>query len=134
MRADNKVVCPYNQIRESLTPLPMLTPGQRVLILSRLPLFAQALRYLIENAGLTVVGLNLDTNQALTQIETLQPDIIILDDTELSPLLLKTFLDHAPSVRIICLTLDGNLIRVYDRQQLNANHVQDFVNILNVTE
>lgn len=108
--------------------------GRRVLIFSSPPLFAQAVRHLVEGSGSTVVGLEPYTDEALTRIQSLQPDIIILNDTELSPLLLTSLLDYAPTVRVIRLELDGNLIRVYDRHQLNACEAQDFVNILSMPE
>ena len=89
---------------------------------------------MIEDSGLIVVGLEPYTEEALTRIQSLQPDIIILDDTEPSPLPLTRLLDCAPTVRVIRLESDGNLIRVYDRHQLNACEAQDFVNILSIPE
>ncbi len=109
-------------------------PERRVLIFSKEPLFAQALRRLVEDNGLTIVGLESCTDEAPTRIQMLRPDIIILNDTEISPPLLTTLLDCAPTVRVIRLTLDGNLIRVYDRHQLVAYEAQDFVNILSIPE
>lgn len=108
--------------------------GQRVLIFSKPFLFARGLSRLIEESGLIVVGLESRTDDALAHIQRLQPDIIILDDTVLSPLLLTSLLDCAPTVRVIRLGLEGNLIRVYDKHQLNASHAQDLVNILSVPQ
>lgn len=106
--------------------------GQRVLIFSNPPLFAQAVRYLVENSGLAVVGVEPYTDEALTRAQDLQPDIIVLAETELSPLVLPKLLDVAPTIRIICLELNGNLIRVYDRHQLIACQAQDLIKILNI--
>ena len=92
----------------------MQISGQRVLIFSKPPLFARGIGHLIEASGLVVVGTELTTDEALTRVQTLQPDIIIFANVEVSPLQLITLLDYAPNVRIVCLGLEGNLIRVYD--------------------
>ncbi len=108
--------------------------GQRVVIFSKPSLFARGISRLIEESGLIVVGTELSTDEALTRVQSLLPDIIILANAEPSPSQIITLLDYAPNVRVVCLTLERNLIRVYDRHQLDAHEAQDFVNVLNVPE
>jgi chemotaxis response regulator CheB len=108
--------------------------GRRVLIFSSSHLFAQAVRHLVEGSGLNVVGLEPYSDEAAERIQRLQPDIIILNDTQLSPLQLTSLLDYAPTVRVIRIEMDGDLITVYDRHELNAHAAQDFVNTLKMPE
>lgn len=106
--------------------------GRRVLILSGQPLFAQALRNVVENSASEVVGVESYDEGTWARVQALQPDIIILDDADLPPLLLSGLLDYAPTVRVIRLTLQDNLMRVYDGQQLTAYQAQDLVDVLSV--
>lgn len=108
--------------------------GRRVLILSGQALFAHALRSLIEGSAFQVVGVEPYNDVKATHIQNLQPDVIILDDMDLPPLLLPKLLDCFPSVRILRVMLEGNAVRVYDGHELNVDRAKDFLDALCLAE
>ena len=103
--------------------------SHQILILSNQPLFAQAVRNLVEaNGGLKVLGIEAHDDKIMDRVKELCPDIIILgDEKDLPSTVLPTLLNALPGVRIIRLTLDGNVIRVYDCHQMVAHCAKDLV-------
>lgn len=103
--------------------------SHQILILSNQPLFAQAVRNLVEaNGGLKVLGIETHDDKIMDRVKELCPDIIILgDEKDLPSTVLPTLLNALPGVRIIRLTLDGNVIRVYDCHQMVAHCAKDLV-------
>jgi DNA-binding NarL/FixJ family response regulator len=106
---------------------------QRTLIISDQLLFAQGLRTLIETQiGIQVICIEQHCVNLLEQVAELQPDIIILSENHDAPSSLPlALLDTAPQVRIIRLSLDGNLIHIYDGHQSIANCAGDLIATLN---
>jgi chemotaxis response regulator CheB len=104
---------------------------RRVLILADQPLFAQAVRSLVEsNSRMSIVGVEPPGQDTLERVRSLRPDVIIFEsEGEQSPLL-PVLLDNQPKVRLIQLTLAENVIRVYDRRQITARRAQDLMDIL----
>lgn len=106
--------------------------AKRVLILSDQPLFAQGVRALIQaNAAANVIGVEPCDENVATVVHALQPDLIILEDAQdPPPALFMSLLDVLPHLRLIRLSLDRNVMRVYEKQQLVANGAQDLVRVL----
>jgi DNA-binding NarL/FixJ family response regulator len=105
----------------------------RILILSDQALFAQGVRTLIENAGSAeIVGIEPFGADILDRVMRLQPDIIILgEDQDLGSSFPLALLDAVPNIRVIRLSLDGNVMHVYDGHRCAANKVEDLVAMLN---
>jgi DNA-binding NarL/FixJ family response regulator len=57
----------------------VLSAPARVLIVDDNPWFLEAARMLLEGEGLTIAGLASTTVEALSQVEALQPDIVLVD-------------------------------------------------------
>lgn len=103
--------------------------SRRILILSNQPLFAQAVRNLVESNGqMKVIGVRSYDSHTIGQLKALRPQIIVLgDEKDLPSTILPTLLDAMPGIRIIRLTLDGNVIRVYDCHHMIAHQANDLV-------
>lgn len=106
--------------------------AERVLILSDQPLFAQGVRALIQaSAVANVIGVEPCDENVAAIVHTLHPDLIILEDAQdPSPALVMALLDALPDVRLIRLSLDRNVMSVYEGRQLVANGAQDLVRVL----
>ena len=104
-----------------------LVSNHRVLIVSDQPLFAQGVRALVETrTRAEVIGIESYGANILDRAARLQPDIIILGaDQDVPPLLPLALLDTSPNVRVIRLSLDGNVMHVYDGHRLAANSAED---------
>jgi DNA-binding NarL/FixJ family response regulator len=57
----------------------VLSAPARVLIVDDNPWFLEAARMLLEGEGLTIAGLATTTGEAISQVEALQPDIVLVD-------------------------------------------------------
>ena len=103
--------------------------SRRILILSNQPLFAQAVRNLVESNGqMKVIGVRAYDSDTVGQLKVLRPHVIVLgDEKDLPSTILPTLLDAMPGIRIIRLTLDGNVIRVYDCHHMIAHQANDLV-------
>ncbi len=106
--------------------------ARRVLILSNQPLFAEGVRSLLTaNDSLQVIGVEKYCESTLARVRELTPDIVILgDDKDMPPQLLTELLD-VPELRVVRVTLEGNVIHLYNGHQIVAHQAQDFVNLLN---
>ena len=106
--------------------------AERVLILSDQPLFAQGVRSLIQaSAAANVIGVEPCDENAATVVRELCPDVVILEDAQdPPPALFMMLLDAMPDVRLIRLSLDKNVMRVYEGHQLVADGAQDLVRVL----
>jgi len=103
--------------------------NHRVLIVSDQPLFAQGIRTLVETrTRAEVIGTESYGVNILDCATRLQPDIIILvEDQNVPSLLPLALLDTSPNVRVVRLSLDGNIMHVYDGHRLAANSAEDLV-------
>jgi cytochrome c oxidase subunit 2 len=107
---------------------------RRVLIASSHPLFGQGLRGLIkkrQEAGVEVVGMVSNLGEAISALERLNPDLIIVDydDVNLNrDEFLARFVEGEQKLRVVLLSLQsaGNAI-VYDRRTLAASQIDDWL-------
>ncbi|HEX9027956.1 MAG TPA: cytochrome c oxidase subunit II [Anaerolineales bacterium] len=116
-----------------MTILPPAKP-RRVLIASSHPLFGQGLRRLLQErqgAGVVVVGMVSNLDQALTALEKLDPDLIIVDydDVVLNrDEFLARFVEGEKKLRVVLLSLQSaqNAI-IYDRRTLAASQIDNWL-------
>ncbi len=94
---------------------------RRVYIVWFYPLFHETVRLLLDGAGIEVVGANSDAEAAHSAIEQLEPDTIIIEETD----------DAAPidsqvyellemndwGSRVVRLSLQDNELRLYHRER-----------------
>jgi DNA-binding NarL/FixJ family response regulator len=111
-----------------------ITPIRRVLIASSHPLFGQGLRSLLQersNAGVEVVGMVANLEQALESIEKLNPDLVIVDydDRALNrDEFLARFVEGEKKMRLVLLSLQSRRdALIYDRRTLAASQITDWL-------
>jgi DNA-binding NarL/FixJ family response regulator len=107
---------------------------RKVLIASSHGLFAQGLRSLLRErqaAGVEVVGVVSDLEQAMGALEKLDPDLIIVDyDDEAMNRdeFLARFVEGEKKLRVVLLSLQsGKEALVYDRRTLAASQIDDWL-------
>ena len=107
---------------------------RRVLIASSHALFGQGLRSLLEErkqAGVIVVGMVFNLEQAVEALEKLNPDLIIVDyDDEVlnRDEFLARFVEGQRKLRVVLLSLQsGKEAIVYDRRSLAAAQIDDWL-------
>lgn len=114
------------------------TNVQRVLIVENSLLLGAGVQSLLAaEANLDVIGISpKDQAELIQEIERFQPDVVVLDDlthlTDTARLL--TFLEVCPELRVVVLSSNSNLVRVYYRQRALITQVTDLVRILHASQ
>lgn len=110
------------------------TNKRRVLIASSHPLFGQGLRRLLQErqpAGVEVVGMVANLQEALQALDRLNPDLIIVDydDERLNrEEFLARFVEGEKKLRVVLLSLQSaREAVVYDRRTLAAAQIDDWL-------
>lgn len=83
--------------------------------------------------SLEVIGKEIQNREDLFRfIESIQPDVIIVDEGVLAPKLadLLKFLQNYPKKRTIIMSLEKNQIQVYDTKQIQLHQLGDFLDVL----
>lgn len=114
---------------------------RRVLIASSHPLFGQGLRSLLQTrqaTGVEVVGMVATLEQALQALESLNPDLIIVDydDERLNrDEFLARFVEGEKQLRVVLLSLQSSSDAiVYDRRTLAASQMDDWLDDWKMSE
>jgi cytochrome c oxidase subunit 2 len=109
-------------------------PTRRVLIASSHPLFGQGLRSLLQErsgAGVEVVGVVANLEEALEALERIHPDLIVVDydDKKLNrDEFLARFVEGERKLRVVLLSLQsGKDALVYDRRTLAASQIDNWL-------
>jgi DNA-binding NarL/FixJ family response regulator len=97
-------------------------------IISSHLMFQHGLKSLLsQQNGVDIIGHSTNPDSALEQIKTLQPDVVIVDNTKLPvdliSKLLKT-LNHQRDMKVIGLNLHDNQLTLYQRSQPAAVEYQ----------
>jgi len=93
-------------------------------------LFAQGVRSVLETRrAVQIVGMESDVAKALKAVESLKPEVIIVEECTGShqPMRLGAFLHSAVGGRVVTLSLDHDFATVYQRNRLAANDPADLV-------
>ncbi len=96
------------------------------------PLFDETIRRLLQNWGVNVVGSTSDALAALDQIATLQPGVVIMEDSE-NPSKAEeqqTMAIINASAHLIRLNLNDNELKSYRREQHTVGKIEDLANLL----
>ena len=104
----------------------------RVFIVWAHPLFDEAVRRLLEQWGVDIVGSTSDQDTALKQIEDLNPEVVILEDaddpSEAEEKQAMAIINQSPHV--IRLNLNDNELRSYRRERRTVGKIEDLANLL----
>ena len=108
--------------------------SQRLFIVWSHPLFRGLVTLLLEHPELAVVGAASEYGAALAQLESLKPDVIVVEETQDSAVrgfeaidILKAC-SWAP--RVIRMSLQDNELRVYHQQQWIIGSREDFLHVV----
>ena len=111
-----------------------LTKSRRVLIASSHSLFGQGLRSLLQErkeAGVEIVGMVSNLDEALQALDRLNPDLIIVDydDKKLNrDEFLARFVEGEKKLRVVLLSLQSaQEAIVYDRRTMAAHQIDDWL-------
>ncbi|MEK7324468.1 MAG: hypothetical protein AAB217_04320 [Chloroflexota bacterium] len=113
---------------------PPAVPPRRALIVSSHPLFSEGLRSLLKErrpARVEVVGMAASTDEAVSALTTLAPDLVIVDyDDEVinREQFLARFVEGEAPMRLMLVSLkEGGEAVVYDRRTLAPTQVEDWL-------
>lgn len=113
---------------------PSKPSSRRVLIASSHALFGQGLRSLLKERGeesVEVVGMVSNLEEAIEALDTLDPDLIIVDyddETLNREEFLARFVEGEKKLRVVLLSLQsGKEALVYDRRTLSAAQIDDWL-------
>jgi DNA-binding NarL/FixJ family response regulator len=93
-------------------------------------LFAQGVRSVLEaQRAVQVVGMESDVGKALKAVQSLQPEVIIVEEStgRHQSMRLGAFLNGAVGGRVVTLSLDQNAATVYQRNRMTATDPTDLV-------
>lgn len=109
---------------------------RRVYVIWAHPLFLESVRLLLKQAQVEIVGATSDHEDAQAQIETLTPDVVIIEqaDGEMQSSL-ETISILRAGARVVRLSMDDNEISLYSRERRTAMQADDLANLIvgNVT-
>lgn len=102
-------------------------PAATVLILSSQPLFAESLASLFQRDGYDVTGIGPYSHYVPRLSGRMQPDLIVVDTHDAPPNASVELLTCAPNARVLRVSLDENLISLYDGRLPASQDSHDFV-------
>jgi chemotaxis response regulator CheB len=129
----------FNQPRNKMLMMqsePTQSPGapRRILIASGHSLFGHGLRNLLleqHGAKIEVVGIVANIEEALVALESLDPDVIVVDyDDEMlnRDEFLARFVEGEKKLRVVLLSLQNpDEALVYDRRSMAASQIDDWL-------
>jgi DNA-binding NarL/FixJ family response regulator len=104
---------------------------KRIFMLSGHPLFSQGVESLLcGEAGLEIVGREMDLEKGLERIRELRPDVVIVDDGDPThdPMsAVMRILRERLGTKVIGLNLQDNMVCVYRGEQRMARGVEDLL-------
>ena len=109
-------------------------PQNRILLLRNDTILSEGLMsLLLKQTNVivsTIMAINMDEIQE--KMDVFQPNTVILPDQDAIFLQLLDFLDHYPNLRsIIRIGTENDQIRVYEKNQVAIQHIDDFASIVN---
>ncbi len=104
----------------------------RVFIIWAHPLFDETVRRLLQDWGVDVVGSASDQDTALTQITSLNPHVVILEDVDdpSERQEQQTLAIINASSHVIRLNLNDNEMRSYRRERRTVGKIEDLADLL----
>lgn len=109
----------------------------RVYLIYHNRMFGDAIRaVLAAQPQIDLVGMSNSPDQIATDMASLRPDVILLEETEDGPTVgdVRTFLSNPLAHRLITLRLDTDGMRVWSQTWRQTVHPQDLVEAIMTTE
>lgn len=107
--------------------------GQRVLIISKHPLFADAIAHVLSSEGIAVVGVVTDLSRAAALISEQRPSAVVVDCDDPShpdPALMALLTENDTQAHLVLLSLASNRMAIYQWQQVGNATSADLVSAL----
>jgi DNA-binding NarL/FixJ family response regulator len=105
--------------------------GQRVFVIWTNPLFHESVRLLLSQSKLELVGASSDHTAAQRQIRELEPDVVIIEETDGEMNASEeTVAILRASPKVIRLSLADNELSIYQRQRRTIKKVDDLMNLI----
>ena len=107
---------------------------RRIFIVWARPLFHESVRALLNHPSIQIVGDSSEHAATESHIRSLQPDTIILEETEEAPITnldISRLLDTgAPALRVVRMSLEDNVLWIYHREQRIVQQAGDLLQFL----
>lgn len=107
---------------------------QSVLIIENQMLLGAGVQTLLAGeADLEVIGISPSSQERLAQeVSRLRPDVIVLDETShlAGPTKLLSLLKDSPKLRIVVISANHNLVRIYNKQETRLGRTTDLFDII----
>lgn len=107
--------------------------GNKVFVIWSHPLFFEAVRLLLHESDVPMVGATSDHRNAREQIQTIKPDVVILEESEdqqQEDEEQETMAILKAGSHVIRLSLTDNELNVYRRERRTVGKIEDLVNLL----
>ncbi len=108
--------------------------GQRVLVVQNESLLGAGIESLLNrDTGLDIQGIQAEDEAALVkQIKLNEPDVIIIDEHEsfVDSVHILTLFDHSPNLRVIGVSTENGMVRVYDKNQFTITRPEEFARVV----
>jgi DNA-binding NarL/FixJ family response regulator len=106
---------------------------QRYFLIWNHPLFYEAIRLSLRDAGIECVGASQSLDEAFSQIKFLHPDTILIEEIEggdTSARVIELIEASSIDIRIFRLNMNNNELKIYHREQKIVLQAEDLVNLI----
>lgn len=104
---------------------------RRILVLYSKSLLAQGVANLLKrDEGLEVIGIDLEKNGSMSNINELRPEAVIIDGDDIpagSGALILQVLRGNPSVKVLCISVNGSNVDIYRKSQVCITRADELV-------
>lgn len=105
---------------------------RRVFVVSKHPIFRQSVRLLLDHPDVEWVGASPDCTAARSEIIDLQPNTILVEETEgkIPTDALEILEASTWEVRVVSVSLDDNSLSVFHREQKTVGQANDLLDLV----
>jgi len=106
--------------------------SQRVFVVWVNPLFRDSVLILLRHPQVEYVGAANNENEAVDSILDMEPDTILVEETDgrISATIMNLFERPGFSGRLVSLNLRDNRLHVYQREEWTAHHADDLLHLV----
>lgn len=106
--------------------------SRRVFVVWANPIFRDAVLLLLRHPEVEYVGAANNDEDAVESILSMQPDTILVEETEgqVSTTILDLFERPTFRGRLVSLNLNDNRLRIYQREESTALHAEDLLHLI----
>ena len=106
--------------------------ARRVFVLWRNPLFRDSVRLLLQHPDIELVGIAPEYAAAVPDIVSTRPDTILAEEVEghLPAGVLESLEDEAQALRVVGLSIEDNLLRIFRREQSELVNSEDLLRLV----